>query len=81
MDEPFAAIDPISVADVQRIILQLKQRGIGIIVTDHNVRETLRIVDRAYMIHKGKVLTEGTGDFLIRDPKARKFYLGEDFNL
>ncbi|HEY5079504.1 MAG TPA: LPS export ABC transporter ATP-binding protein [Opitutaceae bacterium] len=81
MDEPFAAIDPISVAEVQKIILQLKQRGIGIVVTDHNVRETLRIVDRAYLIHKGRVLAEGTGEFLIRDEKARKFYLGEDFNL
>jgi lipopolysaccharide export system ATP-binding protein len=81
MDEPFAAIDPISVAEVQKIILQLKSRGIGVVVTDHNVRETLRIVDRAYLIHKGKVLTEGTGDFLIRDEQARKFYLGENFNL
>ena len=81
MDEPFAAIDPISVSEVQKIILQLKARGIGIVVTDHNVRETLRIVDRAYLIHKGKVLTEGPGDFLIKDSQARKFYLGEDFNL
>ncbi len=81
MDEPFAAIDPISVAEVQKIILQLKARGIGVVVTDHNVRETLRIVDRAYLMHKGKVLTEGTGDFLIHDQQARKFYLGEDFNL
>ena len=80
-DRPFAAIDPISVAEVQKIMLHLKNRGIGIIVTDHNVRETLRIVDRAYLIHKGRVLTEGTGDFLIRDENARKFYLGEDFNL
>jgi lipopolysaccharide export system ATP-binding protein len=81
MDEPFAAIDPISVAEVQKIIGQLKQRGIGVIVTDHNVRETLRIVDRAYLIHQGKVLTAGTADFLINDPQAKKFYLGEDFNL
>ena len=81
MDEPFAAIDPISVAEVQKMILQLKSRGIGVVVTDHNVRETLRIVDRAYLIHQGKVLTEGTGDFLIRDEQARKFYLGESFNL
>jgi lipopolysaccharide export system ATP-binding protein len=81
MDEPFAAIDPISVAEVQRIILQLKQQGIGVVVTDHNVRETLRIVDRAYLIHKGKVLTEGDSAFLIQDEQARKFYLGEDFNL
>jgi lipopolysaccharide export system ATP-binding protein len=81
MDEPFAAIDPISVAEVQRIILQLKGRGIGIVITDHNVRETLRIVDRAYLIHQGRVLTQGSADFLIRDEQARKFYLGEDFNL
>jgi len=81
MDEPFAAIDPISVAEVQKIILELKRRGIGIVVTDHNVRETLRIVDRAYLIHRGQVLAEGTGAFLIQDQQARKFYLGEDFNL
>ncbi|MEO6246353.1 MAG: LPS export ABC transporter ATP-binding protein [Opitutaceae bacterium] len=81
MDEPFAAIDPISVAEVQKIILALKARGIGVVVTDHNVRETLRIVDRAYLIHQGKVLTEGSGDFLIKDEQARKFYLGEGFNL
>jgi lipopolysaccharide export system ATP-binding protein len=81
MDEPFAAIDPISVAEVQKIILELKSRGIGIVVTDHNVRETLRIVDRAYLIHKGQVLVEGPAEFLIRDEQARKFYLGEDFNL
>lgn len=81
MDEPFAAIDPISVAEVQKIILQLRDRGIGVVITDHNVRETLRIVDRAYLIHEGRVLTEGTGDFLIHDAQARKFYLGEGFNL
>ena len=81
MDEPFAAIDPISVAEVQKMILQLKSRGIGVVVTDHNVRETLRIVDRAYLIHQGKVLSEGTGDFLIQDAQARKFYLGEGFNM
>jgi lipopolysaccharide export system ATP-binding protein len=81
MDEPFAAIDPISVAEVQKLILQLKRRGIGVIVTDHNVRETLRIVDRAYLIHRGKVLTEGTGEYLINDAQAREFYLGEDFDL
>ncbi len=81
MDEPFAAIDPISVSEVQKIILELKSQGIGVIVTDHNVRETLRIVDRAYLIHEGRVLSEGTSDFLIRDEQARKFYLGEGFNL
>ncbi|CAM3125623.1 LPS export ABC transporter ATP-binding protein [Rariglobus hedericola] len=81
LDEPFAAIDPISVSEVQKIILQLKARGIGVIITDHNVRETLRIVDRAYLIHQGRVLSEGTGAFLINDPQAREFYLGKDFNL
>lgn len=81
MDEPFSGVDPISVADVQRIVLELKQRGIGILITDHNVRETLRIVDRAYLIHQGRVLTEGTSQFLISDARAREFYLGENFNL
>jgi len=81
MDEPFAGVDPISVAEVQKIILQLKQRGIGVLITDHNVRETLRIVDRGYIIHKGKVMTEGSGDFLINDAQARELYLGQDFNM
>ena len=81
MDEPFAGVDPISVAEVQRIILDLKQRGIGVLITDHNVRETLRIVDRGYIIHRGQVMTEGSGDFLINDPQARELYLGKDFNL
>lgn len=81
MDEPFAGVDPISVAEVQKIILELKQRGIGVLITDHNVRETLRIVDRGYIIHKGKVMTEGSGNFLINDPQAREIYLGKDFNL
>ncbi len=81
MDEPFAGVDPISVAEVQKIILELKQRGIGVLITDHNVRETLRIVDRGYIIHKGKVMTEGSGDFLINDAQARELYLGKDFNM
>ena len=81
MDEPFAGVDPISVADVQKMILALKQRGIGILITDHQVRETLKIVDRGYIIHKGKVLTSGPSNFLINDPQAREFYLGKDFNL
>ena len=81
LDEPFAAIDPISVSEVQRIVLSLKAKGIGIIITDHNVRETLRIVDRAYLIHQGRVLTSGPGDFLIKDEQAREIYLGKDFNL
>jgi lipopolysaccharide export system ATP-binding protein len=81
MDEPFSGVDPISVSEVQKIILQLKKRGIGVLITDHNVRETLRIVDRAYLLHEGSVLSEGPSDFLINDPKSREFYLGEDFNL
>ena len=81
MDEPFAGVDPISVAEVQKIILDLKQRGIGVLITDHNVRETLRIVDRGYIIHRGKVMTEGSGEFLINDPQARELYLGKDFNM
>lgn len=81
MDEPFAGVDPISVAEVQKIILQLKQRGIGVLITDHNVRETLGIIDRGYIIHKGKVMTEGSSAFLINDPQAREIYLGKDFNL
>lgn len=81
MDEPFAAIDPISVGEVQRIIGELKARGIGVLLTDHNVRETLRIVDRAYLMHQGRVLTQGSAEFLINDPQAREFYLGKDFDL
>ena len=81
MDEPFAGVDPISVAEVQKIILQLKQRGIGVLITDHNVRETLRIVDRGYIINKGQVMTEGSSDFLFHDPQAREIYLGKDFNM
>jgi len=81
MDEPFSGVDPISVSEVQKIIIQLKERGIGVLITDHNVRETLSIVDRAYLLHEGSVLCEGTSDFLIQDPKSRQFYLGEDFNM
>ncbi len=81
MDEPFSGVDPISVSEVQKIIIQLKERGIGVLITDHNVRETLRIVDRAYLLHQGSVLSEGVSDFLINDPKSREFYLGEDFNM
>ena len=81
MDEPFSGVDPISVSEVQNLILQLKSQGIGILITDHNVRETLSIVDRAYLLYDGSILTEGTSDFLINDPQSRKFYLGEDFGL
>ncbi|MGB0290173.1 MAG: LPS export ABC transporter ATP-binding protein, partial [Opitutales bacterium] len=81
MDEPFSGVDPISVSEVQKIIVQLKERGIGVLITDHNVRETLSIVDRAYLMHEGRVLSDGTSDFLINDPQSREFYLGEDFNI
>ena len=81
LDEPFSGVDPISVADVKRIVRQLRDRGIGVLVTDHNVRDTLNLVDRGYIIHEGRVIAEGTRDFLINDAKAREFYLGKDFNL
>jgi lipopolysaccharide export system ATP-binding protein len=81
MDEPFSGIDPIAVADVQNIVLHLKEHGIGVLITDHNVRETLNIVDRGYIIHEGRVIAEGARDYLINDAKAREFYLGKDFNL
>lgn len=81
MDEPFSGVDPISVAEVQRIVLSLKEKGIGVLITDHNVRETLRIVDRAYLLHDGKVLAEGDSEALINDANSRRFYLGEDFAL
>jgi lipopolysaccharide export system ATP-binding protein len=81
MDEPFSGVDPISVSEVQKIIVQLKERGIGVLITDHNVRETLSIVDRAYLLHQGQVLCEGTSEFLVNDSKSREFYLGQDFNL
>lgn len=81
MDEPFSGVDPISVAEVQKIVLALKDRGIGVLITDHNVRETLRIVDRAYLLHDGQVLAEGNSESLINDANSRRFYLGEDFAL
>ncbi len=79
LDEPFSGVDPIAVAAIQELIVQLKNRGIGILITDHNVRETLSIVDRAYIMHNGKILTRGTASALAEDPIARKFYLGERF--
>lgn len=81
LDEPFSGIDPIAVYEVQKIVRRLKERGLGILITDHNVRETLRLVDRAYVIHRGEVLCEGTAEFLVNDPKAREIYLGPEFNL
>lgn len=81
MDEPFSGVDPISVAEVQDIVRGLKSRNIGVLITDHNVRETLSIVDRAYLICEGSVLREGTSEFLVNDEKARKLYLGENFSM
>jgi lipopolysaccharide export system ATP-binding protein len=81
MDEPFAGIDPIAVYEVQKIVRRLRDRGLGILITDHNVRETLKLVDRAYLIHQGRVVYEGPADKLVNDPKAREIYLGPDFNL
>src|SRR5437870_2799064 len=81
LDEPFSGIDPIAVYEVQKIVRRLKERGLGILITDHNVRETLKLVDRAYLIHKGEVVYSGRGEQLVNDPKAREIYLGPDFNL
>jgi lipopolysaccharide export system ATP-binding protein len=81
LDEPFSGVDPISVTDIQNIIAHLKAKGIGILITDHSVRETLAIVDRAYLIHGGKVLCEGDHSVLLNDPQSRKFYLGERFSM
>lgn len=81
LDEPFAGIDPIAIADIQAIIARLKAKGVGVLITDHNVRETLQIVDRAYLIHEGKVLVSGTAQELASDERAREIYLGERFSL
>jgi len=81
LDEPFAGIDPIAVEDIQRIITRLVQRGLGVLITDHNVRETLSICSRAYIMCDGKILKSGTSEFLANDPEAKKIYLGEKFRL
>jgi lipopolysaccharide export system ATP-binding protein len=81
LDEPFAGIDPIAVTDIQKIIFHLKERGIGILITDHNVRETLRITDRAYIVHDGGIFRSGTPDSLAADVDVRRIYLGADFRL
>jgi len=81
MDEPFSGVDPISVDEVQEIVRGLKHLGIGILITDHNVRETLEITDRSYLLYEGKVLCEGDKETLLNDPNSRRFYLGEDFIL
>lgn len=79
LDEPFSGVDPISVSEVTQIIFELKKQGIGVFLTDHNVRETLRAVDRAYLLYDGSVLTHGDAEFLLSDPQAREKYLGTDF--
>jgi lipopolysaccharide export system ATP-binding protein len=81
LDEPFAGIDPIAVGDIQKIIFHLKDRGIGVLVTDHNVRETLKITDRAYIVHDGIIFKSGTPDVLAADEEVRRIYLGTDFRL
>jgi lipopolysaccharide export system ATP-binding protein len=81
LDEPFAGIDPIAIADIQTIVARLKQKGVGVLITDHNVRETLQIVDRAYLIYEGRVLVSGTAQELASDERAREIYLGERFSL
>ena len=81
LDEPFAGVDPIAVEDIQDIVRGLKQKGIGVLITDHNVHETLSITDRAYLLYEGTVLKAGTTEFLANDPEARKLYLGDKFRL
>ena len=81
LDEPFAGVDPLAVADIQDLVRHLKERGIGVLITDHNVRETLGLVDRAYIIHSGHLLTEGTPDEIVNNADVRRLYLGEDFRL
>lgn len=81
LDEPFAGIDPLAVNDIQGIISHLKNRGMGVLITDHNVRETLSIVDKAYILSEGKILLEGSPEMIANDPVAKKFYLGEEFRI
>ena len=81
LDEPFSGVDPIAVYDVQQIVQDLRERGLAILITDHNVRETLNIVDRAYLIYEGRVESQGDKDFLLTDPVSRRLYLGENFTM
>jgi lipopolysaccharide export system ATP-binding protein len=81
LDEPFVGIDPITVNDLQEILGRLKSKGLGLLITDHNVRETLKIIDRAYIIHQGKVLLEGDAQALLESPEARRVYLGDQFEI
>ena len=81
LDEPFAGVDPISVGDIRHLVMDLKNRGIGVLITDHNVRATLEIVDRAYILHDGKVLMSGTAEDVVQDENVRRVYLGENFRI
>ena len=81
LDEPFAGVDPLAVHDIQEIIRSLRRQGLGIIITDHNVRETLSVVDRAYIVYDGRLLKSGTSEFLVHDEEARRLYLGQDFRM
>ena len=81
LDEPFVGIDPITVSDLRHMIFKLKDKGIGVLITDHNVRETLPLTERAYLIYDGKILVEGDQNTLLNDANARRLYLGEDFKM
>ena len=81
LDEPFAGVDPIAVGDIRDLVSQLKDRGLGVIITDHNVRETLGVTDRSYVLHAGVIIKNGTTEEIINDPQVRKFYLGEEFRM
>jgi lipopolysaccharide export system ATP-binding protein len=81
LDEPFAGVDPIAVGEIRTLVAKLKTRGIGVLITDHNVRETLEIVDRAYILHDGKVLMSGTADEVVRNDDVRRVYLGQSFRI
>jgi len=81
LDEPFAGIDPLSIADLQKIISQLRDKGLGVLISDHNVRETLSVCDYAYIVSNGKILAHGTADEVINSEEARKMYLGENFTM
>ena len=81
LDEPFAGVDPIAVTDIKSIVTHLCDRGIGVLITDHNVRETLDICDRAYIINEGRVMADGDPDSILADPEVRAVYLGEHFNM
>lgn len=81
LDEPFAGVDPVTIESIQSIVMGLKNKGIGVLITDHNVYETLKITDRAYILFDGRIMIEGSSEFLANDPNARKMYLGENFKL